>query len=374
MSQKKFCYFSVFQRTDQKIAFRQARSIKDAGHDVTLLFCDGLPEEEIDGMKVKTIPLKANIGQYFKRLFLFPFYFAKELKAIDADIYECCDIDSLLLCLILKRRGKRVIFNLLEEHPYTLKDKIRGPKWLKNAIIIIMAQWMRFTLRRVDMVFTVAPSIVDYLHKWGLKNVQILGNYPNINKDYCLTYEDYGQRQNRILYFGAIYSISRQEVFFDALSSLNNVTYLLAGDFGIGYYKDILRMHPYWNKVEFINRFPPSDLPKLMAKSTISNVLRDFGVTGYKTGSYGVIKVFESMEAGLPIICSDVQVYRDIMREYPCGILVNPNDSLEIRNAIQYLVNNKKEAYEMGQNGRRAIIEKYNWETESKKLLALFND
>ena len=28
----------------------------------------------------------------------------------------------------------------------------------------------------------------------------------------------------------------------------------------------------------------------------------------------------------------------------------------------------------MGENGRRAVLEKYNWETEGKKLLALYKE
>jgi glycosyltransferase involved in cell wall biosynthesis len=28
----------------------------------------------------------------------------------------------------------------------------------------------------------------------------------------------------------------------------------------------------------------------------------------------------------------------------------------------------------MGENGREAVLEKYNWETESKKLLALYSE
>ena len=116
-----------------------------------------------------------------------------------------------------------------------------------------------------------------------------------------------------------------------------------------------------------------TELSNMLSRSTISNVVRDFEETGYKTGSYGIIKLFESMEAGLPIICSDVQVYRDIFKEYPCGILVNPNSTEDIRVAINYLITNKKEAYLMGQNGRKAVIEKYNWNKESEKLISIVN-
>ena len=277
----------------------------------------------------------------------------------------CCDVDSLLLCLFLKKNKKKVIFNLLEEHPYTLYDKIHANSYVKKFIVYITAKWMQLALKRVDKVYTVAPSIVDYLSKWGIRDVEILGNYPNVSKEHNLTYDEYVSREDRIIYFGAIYKISR--------NSYPKVSYLLAGDFGVGNYHEQLKKHPYWKRVEFINKFHMTELSNMLSRSTISNVVRDFEETGYKTGSYGIIKLFESMEAGLPIICSDVQVYRDIFKEYPCGILVNPNSTEDIRVAINYLITNKKEAYLMGQNGRKAVIEKYNWNKESEKLISIVN-
>ena len=79
------------------------------------------------------------------------------------------------------------------------------------------------------------------------------------------------------------------------------------------------------------------------------------------------------MEAGLPIICSDVPVYRKMMEEYPCGVLVDVNNSRQIEEAVRFLLEHKEEAYRMGQMGRKAVKEKYNWETESKRYLDAIN-
>jgi len=44
----------------------------------------------------------------------------------------------------------------------------------------------------------------------------------------------------------------------------------------------------------------------------------------------------------------------------------------EITQAIEYLITHPEEARRMGENGRRAVEEKYNWEKEAQKLLALY--
>lgn len=366
---RRICFFSVFPRSDSSPAFKQARFMVRFGYEATVVFADGLIDEIKDGVRVTSISASYSDGEYRSRLTKFPRLFWQKLKEIDADVYETSDIDLLYVCLRLIRKKKVVIFRLLEDHPFTLYDKLNYPRWLKSVLIKSISLWMRYALKRLSKVYTVAPDIVDYLTKWGVKNVEILGNYPEINNSYSLSLEEYLQRENRIIYFGAIYSISRQEVFFDALLKCPSVSYLLAGDFGVGSYKNRLRRHTYWKDVEFINKFPKTELPHLISRCTISNVLRDFSVTGYPQGSYGIVKLYESMEAGIPIICSDVPVYQELMHDYKCGLLVNPNDSNDIARAIKYLTTHKEVAYEMGQNGRRAVLERYNWAAESHRYL-----
>ena len=46
----------------------------------------------------------------------------------------------------------------------------------------------------------------------------------------------------------------------------------------------------------------------------------------------------------------------------------------ELANAIKYIISHPKEAELMGQNGKKAVIEKYNWSIEEQKLLKLYKD
>ena len=161
----------------------------------------------------------------------------------------------------------------------------------------------------------------------------------------------------------------------DALSGVENAKYLIAGKFwnNVSYQKK-LEDHPKWKDVDFIDGFDIKELPLLLKRATISNVLRDFVSSETPNGSLGIIKIFESMEAALPLICSDVQVYRTIMKEYRCGLLVDPNNSEQIQKAVEYLVNNKEEAWKMGQEGRRAVIEKYSWDAVSKEYCSIIDN
>ena len=54
-------------------------------------------------------------------------------------------------------------------------------------------------------------------------------------------------------------------------------------------------------------------------------------------------------------------------------MLVDPKNPDQIADAINYLVENKEEAYKMGQEGRRAVIEKYNCDVVSKEYVEIIN-
>jgi glycosyltransferase involved in cell wall biosynthesis len=83
-------------------------------------------------------------------------------------------------------------------------------------------------------------------------------------------------------------------------------------------------------------------------------------------------KLFEYLLFGLPVICTDFFYWKEIVENNNCGICVNPNDVHAITNAIKYLIENPNIAYEMGQNGRKVVLEKYNWTVEESKLLNIY--
>ena len=78
------------------------------------------------------------------------------------------------------------------------------------------------------------------------------------------------------------------------------------------------------------------------------------------------------MEAGIPFICTDYILWKGIVDIYKCGIYVEPGNVEQITSAIKFLFGNPNVAYEMGQNGRKAVQEKFNWHTQEKIYLDLF--
>ena len=78
------------------------------------------------------------------------------------------------------------------------------------------------------------------------------------------------------------------------------------------------------------------------------------------------------MNAKLPIIASDFEYFKNIFKELGCGINVDPRNSRKIAKTIDYLVDNPNIRYDMGENGYKAVINKYNWNIEEKKLINFY--
>src|SRR5699024_6209289 len=84
-------------------------------------------------------------------------------------------------------------------------------------------------------------------------------------------------------------------------------------------------------------------------------------------------KFFEYMYAGLPVIVSDFPKWKKFVEKYQCGITVRYSNEQEIKDAVNYLIDNPVAARIMGENGQRAVIEELNWNKEAEKLLKLYN-
>ena len=325
-----------------------------------MVVCDDLPDEVVDGIEIYSTHFKPR--NRFEKFFKTKKILCNFADRLDADVYQISDPQHINLSIFFKRKKKVAVFNMREYYPDMLLKKPYIPKTLRKFSSLCYLKMMSHYLEKFGAVFTVTPEIVDLLKiKARLSNVHLLTNFPIPDLDFTLSKEEYLSRPNTVIYEGSIYKRSRQNIFLDALQRIANISYLLVGKIEEG--NCDIKQHPAWNRVTFVNGFKMEELKGYFAKATISNTLRDFGK---RDGSLGVLKVFESMEAALPVIFSDVPLYREIVSKWHCGVCADPNDVDSVEKALRYLVEHKEEAYEMGQNGRRAVLEEYNWDEQFK--------
>lgn len=84
------------------------------------------------------------------------------------------------------------------------------------------------------------------------------------------------------------------------------------------------------------------------------------------------ISILEAMASGLPVIITKPCNFPEV-EEQNAGIVINPNVS-ELEDAMSKLLANTEIRQNMGKNGKKLIMDKYNWGTISDKMLNLYND
>lgn len=370
---KHICFVnSVFGREDALIVYRQGKSLLEAGYEVSYTVFDSQPDEIKEGISIHSLGtgMMDAKSRFLKR----PKIIKKFLENHPADVYQISEPELLSVALSLKRKGKIVVYNLREWYPdyYARKRKVM---W-QQALVHSLCEWyFRRVARKIDAVFNCMPEMREYIEKvMPCRYFEDTANFPVVNKDFSLSYEEYCQRKSIISYFGSIYNISCQEVILKALEDIPDMEYLLAGVFYDNNYRHKLEQMPAWKQVTFKNGFTREELPGIINSSIIGNVVKDFNQTETPQGSYSIIKIFETMEAAVPVILAKVPLYEQMVEKYHCGICVRPHSVEDFKNAIEYLLTHKKEAYEMGQNGRRAVIEEFSWDSQAKGYLKVMNE
>lgn len=361
----KICHItSLHNRYSTRIFYKQCNSLSNNGYDVTLLVNDAM-DDEIKN-KIKIISTKfspKNRKQLFidsKKIIL------KKALEINADIYQLHDPDLLLIGKKLKKRGKKVIFDSHEDVPELILDKEWIPKILRRIISNLYRVYEKVILHTFDGVISVTPNIVDRLKRIN-ENTIMITNYPIVD-----TYKNINRNPKRNICFAG--GLSRQwchEEIISAIEKIEDMKYILAGKCSKEYL-DKLKSLPGWEKVEYKGFLSHEEVLDIYSMSLVGISL-NFANQIKNEGTLGNNKLFEYMAAGLPVICTNYRIWKEIVEGNNCGICINPKDILAIKKAIQYILDNPKDAEKMGENGKKASINKYNWQTQEIKLLRFYS-
>jgi glycosyltransferase involved in cell wall biosynthesis len=366
----KICHvISGYFRNDPRVFQRQCKSIIKAEYEVSILTNDGGSNEILDDIYIYSC------GRFWKnriKIILFAKHqFFKKAIEIDADIYQLHSPELISLGLELKRRGKIIIYDAHEDLPKHILEKDWIPSFLRKPISLIIDAYMKRALKKYDEIISPHSHVVDYLVNVN-KNVTLITNFAKFDSSLNYDLSHYLSRENSICYSGTVYLHSNQEFILDAISNIENLKYQIVGFIDKNHKKQLSERKGF-EKLLFLDRIPWEELNNFYSKSLIGMVIIDYKQNlGNKKGTYAVNKMFEYMQAGLPIICSDYDLWKDVVNKYKCGICVEPQNTRQIEDAIRYLIGNKEKAYEMGQNGRKGVREEYNWSTQEREYLKIF--
>ena len=356
---------SAHDRYDTRIFLKMCSSLAThVKYEVSLVVADGKGDESKNNVNIIDVGAKSG-GRWSRMTKTVKRVYEKAIE-LDADIYHLHDPELMPVGLKLKKRGKKVIFDAHEDLPKQLLGKPYLNPLAKMVLSKAFEIYEQFVCPKFDAVITATPVIRDKFLKINLNTLDV-NNFPILEE--LANTSNWSQKQNEVVYVGSIAKIRGIEEVVQALAYTNEIRLNLAGKFSEKSVEENVKNDAAWSKVNelgFLNRQQVGDV---LAKSKVGLVTLH-PVINYIDAL--PVKMFEYMAAGIPVIASNFPLWREIVEGNQCGVCVDPLDPKAIGEAIQYLIDHPEQAEQMGENGRKAVEEKYNWTIEEQKLLALY--
>ena len=355
---------SVHPRNDTRIFVKQCRTLAAHGYDVTLVVADNQGDESKDGVTIADV---GRLSGRLNRMFRSTRRVLDKAVALDAEIYHLHDPELLPIGLRLKRLGKKVIFDSHEDLPQQILDKPYLDPISLRVLSNLVARYERFACPRLDGIIGATPFIRDKFLSMNPQSVDV-SNFPLVGElDADIHWNN---KRDEVCFVGGLDAIRGAREIVRACQLLNTPTRLnLAGRFSETALEAEVKAYPGWTRVNDHGFLDRSGVRNVLGRSVAGLV------TSHPIGNflYGLpVKMFEYMAAGIPVIASNIPSWREIIEGNNCGLCVDPFDPQAIAAAIDYLAMRPELAKQMGENGKHAVMEKYNWPVQAVKLIDFY--
>ncbi|QDU99038.1 glycosyltransferase family 4 protein [Lignipirellula cremea] len=347
---------------DTRIYLKQCTSLYRAGFDVSLIACTDEVDFPPEGAKI--VPVRPSRNRAV-RMLTAPFRVIRAALRGNCDLYHFHDPELIPAGVVLKLLGKRVVYDSHEVVPDQILGKYWIPKFLRRPVSRAAALLEKIGVWFFDGVVAATPSIADHFPQGKTATVQ---NFPILDELAQPHPSPFRERPPRVLYVGAVSSLRGVTEVVQAMSHLPedlDAEFTIAGGFRPQSLLTELESHEGWKRVDFRGWCSREQVAECMGQSRV-------GVVTFLPAPNHIAaqpnKLFEYMSAALPVVASDFPLWRAIVEEAGCGLLVDPEDPQQIAEAIRWLIENPEEAEAMGLRGRRAIEDRYRWDREFETL------
>lgn len=356
---------SVHIASDTRILYRECATLASAGYDVVLIAADGNPALP-PGVRLRTVGAPRN---RVERMTLTVWRVYRAALDERADIYHFHDPELMGVGLLLRLHGARVIFDVHEDIPYDIADKI----WIAPALRMPVATASAVVLRALQGLYsgvvTATPAIA---RRFRRDRTVVVRNYPALEELPAGPPRSFAERPRFVAYVGSITELRCAAEMVRAMAESAmppGVRLQFAGTFEDELLERKVRALPGADRVDFLGYRTRTEVANLLA-SARAGMLLFRAAANHEEAIPN--KLFEYLGAGVPVIMSNTLRCSAIVKDQHCGIVVDPEKTEQVADAIAYLIDHPAEAQAMGERGCKLVRERFLWTSEAKKLTQLY--
>jgi len=297
----------------------------------------------------------------------------REARRTDSELYHFHDPELIPVGLLMRLKGKKVVYDVHEDVRADMAAKYYIPRPLRGLLTWFISVIEAGAVRHFSAVVPATIPISLHFESRTYHTV-VVSNYPLVDELHPEIRKPWAQRSSSIAYVGVLTEDRCAGEMVKAMGLLPEslkATLKLAGSFSPQNLRDELALNNGWDRTQFLGI-----LGRVQVRELLGEVRAGLAILKPTPGflESAPIKIFEYMSAGIPVIASNFPGFSKIIEEAGCGILVDPLDPRSVARAIEYIFHHPKEAEQMGLRGREAIKSRYNWPSEERKLLNLYRE
>ena len=291
-------------------------------------------------------------AEYNLKLFIYLLF--KKTNAICA-----IDLDTILPCyFISKIKNTKRIYDAHELF-CEMKEIVSRP-----SVYSIWKEIEKYSVPKFKNGYTVNQLIAKEFNKMYGVNYEVIRSVA-LKKDVVIP----EKIEKYILYQGAVNEGRCFETLIPAMKHVN-ATLIICGD---GNYfeqtKELIRQHELEQKVILKGKITPDNLHDITLNAHIGVTL--FDVEGLSNYYSLANRFFDYMHAGIPQVCVDYPVYKEINEKYQVAVLQHDLSPISIAKSLNNLLADE-DLYKQLQCNCMLAREEFCWQNEEKNLISFY--
>ncbi len=355
---------------DGRIFHKECLSLKEAGYEVHLVACHDR-DETVNGVHIHGLPSPSG---RLVRLALWPWLAYRKILSIRPrpDLIHFHDPELLLMGMVLRLRGFRVVFDVHENVAGQLLHKPYLPQPLRRSLAAAYPFIERSLVSGMGTVHVMENIALRYrLPRVVVRNLPVVRFRP---EEYSKSF----QPPWRIIYTGGVTrdrgAIRMLELMEDLVANGVDAKLRIVGQAEPGVAEEMLcfiNAHGLTERVAMTGGVPWQESLAMVRQSHLGLCLLA-PTPNYTNGL--PVKGYEYLSFGLACLASNFECYRPVFEHTGSGILVDPLDRKAILQAALGLLRDPGRMAQMGRNGVEEVYRSSNWQKEFKCLLGFYDE
>ncbi len=363
---------SVHAALDNRVFYREARTLANAGYDVTLIAVHDRDEIR-DGVRIKALP---RVPRH-RRAMLWRSLVRAAIET-EADVFHFHDPELLLVTPYLRRvTGRPTIYDIHEANADFIAVKDYLPGFVRRPLSATFRRLEPWLARNESaLIFADDAIAADFAGFQG--PAATLFNFSGRELiERGAQIDETRAREPIVLYLGGMErnrgAALMVDAFAEVAAAMPGARLLVVGHFMPPELANEVHLAAQQRGIEqavtLTGRVPFDAIGRYLAQAAVGWVTWQ----PYAKNEKNIpTKLFEYMAFGLPVVSSDLASVRPFVAGQGNGILVEAGNPSAHAAAILSLLRDPAAGAQMGRIGRSLVETRFNWTAMEQRLLALY--